>query len=76
VNITLQVDDEVLRRVRKLAIDRRTTLTQLVRDHLEELARHEDDGRQERLQRLAESFVQYRADSGGASWSREDLHER
>jgi hypothetical protein len=29
-NITLSVDDEVIRKVRKIAIDKNTTLTQMV----------------------------------------------
>ena len=33
-NITLTVDDEIIKKVRKVAIDKNTTLTQMVRDFL------------------------------------------
>ncbi len=33
-NITLKVDDEIIRKVRKIAIDKNTTLTQMVREYL------------------------------------------
>lgn len=39
MNITLSVDDKPVKEVRKIALERDTTLTGLVRAHLEELAR-------------------------------------
>jgi len=38
MNITLSVDDHVVRTVRKIAIDKTTTLTAMVRSYLESLA--------------------------------------
>ena len=35
MNITLSVSDEVVRQVRKIAVDRNTTLTAMVREYLE-----------------------------------------
>ena|GEM_PF-5218286 len=37
-NITLSVDDEVIRKVRKIAVNKNTTLTQIVRDFLTSVA--------------------------------------
>ncbi len=37
-NITLSVDDEVIRKVRKIAVNKNTTLTQMVRDFLSSVA--------------------------------------
>ena len=37
-NITLSVDDEIIKKVRKIAIDKNTTLTAMVRDFLTEVA--------------------------------------
>jgi Family of unknown function (DUF6364) len=34
MNITLSLDDELVKKVRKIAVDRETTLTGLVRDYL------------------------------------------
>ena len=38
MNITLTLDDDLVKEVRKIAVDRDTTLTGLVRAHLEQLA--------------------------------------
>ncbi len=41
-NITLSVDETVLERVRVIAAEQKTTVNQLVRLHLEQIARNED----------------------------------
>ena len=38
MNITLSIDDKLVKEVRKLAVERDTTLTGLVREYLEKLA--------------------------------------
>jgi len=38
VNITLSLDDQLVKRVCKIAVERDTTLTGMVRDYLEKLA--------------------------------------
>lgn len=38
MNITLSVDEEIVKKVRKMAIDRDTTLTAMVRDYLTSVA--------------------------------------
>ena len=38
MNVTLSLDDELVRTARKLAIERDTTLTALIRAYLERLA--------------------------------------
>ena len=37
-NITLSVDDEIIKKVRKIAIDKNTTLTAMVREYLKSIA--------------------------------------
>lgn len=41
-NITLAIDEGLLDRVRVIAAERKTTVNQLVRVHLEQIARNED----------------------------------
>ena len=41
-NLTLAIDDALLERVRVIAAERKTTVNQLVRLHLEQIARNED----------------------------------
>lgn len=37
-NITLRVDEEIIKKVRKIAIDKDTTLTAMIREYLVEVA--------------------------------------
>jgi hypothetical protein len=73
-NITLSVDAQIIRRVRKIAVDRNTTLTELIRGYLTKLAEEDTLQRQLALQELEESFRQFTRRMGPRTWSREDLH--
>ncbi|NOR04902.1 MAG: hypothetical protein GQ575_01170 [Deltaproteobacteria bacterium] len=75
-NITLSVDDEVIRKVRKIAIDKNTTLTQMVRDFLTSVATRGAAQRMQAVRRLETSFEEFSRDMGKRDWSREELHER
>jgi hypothetical protein len=74
-NITLSVDDEVIRKVRKIASDRRTTIAELIRAYLNRLA--EEDALQRELQagELEEGFKQYSRAMGHRRWTRDELQE-
>ena len=77
-NITLAIDDNVVREVRKLAIERDTTLTQLVREYLEKLVADnaQTDEKRRAIERLEDSFGRFEFRVGRRTWTREDLHER
>ncbi len=78
MNITLSLDENLVKEVRKIAVERDTTLTGLVRAHLQELAaEHAKSGRKRReLEALEESFKQFQFRMGERTWKREDLYER
>ncbi|HZD32970.1 MAG TPA: DUF6364 family protein [Candidatus Angelobacter sp.] len=78
MNITLSLDDKLVKEVRKLAVERDTTLTGLVREYLQKLAaENAASGRKRReLEALERSFGQFRVKVGERTWKREDLHER
>jgi len=78
VNITLSIDEELVKEVRKIAVERDTTLTGLVRAYLQELAlEHAKSGRKRReIEALREGFEKYQFNIGKRTWKREDLHER
>jgi hypothetical protein len=78
MNVTLSLDDNLVKEVRKIAVERDTTLTGLVRAHLQELAsEHAKSGRKRReLEALEESFKLLKVNIGKRTWKREDLHER
>ena len=74
-NHTLTLDEELLRAARKVALDRNTSVNQLVRDFLARLVQ-ETDQRQAALARLDEVFRPSRIKIGPKTWTRDDLHER
>ncbi len=73
-NLTLTVDKDVLRRARIRALEAGTSVNALVRDYLIQLA-----GESEAASGVAGFLAAVRgkqASIGGASWSRDELHER
>ena len=75
-NLTLSIDDELLRRARMRALKLHTTVNALVRDYLECFA-GENPTRQASKEFL-EIADGVHASSGpeGRTWKREDLYER
>jgi len=78
MNITLSLDDKLVKEVRKIAVERDTTLTGLVRAHLEELAiEHAKSGRKRReREALERTFSRFQLRVGKKTWKREDLYAR
>ena len=74
-NVTLTVDENLLREARKVALDRNTSVNQLVREFLEQLVRGQN-GRKQAAERLKEMFRTSGAEVGPITWTRDDLHER
>jgi hypothetical protein len=75
-NITLHVEERIVRKVRKIAIDRNTTLTELVREYLTRLSEEDTLQTELAVRDLEEAFTLYSRNMGRRSWTREDLHER
>ena len=78
MNVTLSLNDDLVKRVRKIAVDRDTTLTGLVREYLENLAAENATSSRHRREReaLDRSFEQFQFRIGKRMWSRADLHAR
>ena len=78
MNITLSLDDKLVKDLRKIAVDRDTTLTGLVRDYLEKLAAENMASGRKRREReaLERSFKQFQFKVGKRTWKREDLYVR
>ena len=75
-NITLSVDNEIIKKVRKIAIDKNTTLTAMVRDYLTSVATRDTQEKNEAIKKLRKSFKTKSRDMGQREWTREALHER
>jgi hypothetical protein len=75
-NITLSVDDELIKKVRKIAIEKNTTLTPMIREFLISVADRADQEREGVLHPLDASFQTLSRDMGKRTWTREALHDR
>ena len=74
-NLTVVVDEKVLLAARKLALEQRTSVNQLVRDFLTGLV--EESGRKRLARaRLRRTFETGLVTVGDRSWSRDDLYAR
>ncbi|MEI9811639.1 MAG: hypothetical protein WDO18_02715 [Acidobacteriota bacterium] len=67
-----------MKKCRKIAVDRDTTLTGLIRTHLQTLAETEisTEEANRRRKALQESFDELSFNSRGKKWTREELNER
>ena len=74
-NVTLVVDEDLLLAARKVALDQRTSVNQLVREYLTALV--EDPSRRRLARaRLKKTFETGLVDVGDRNWSRDDLYDR
>jgi len=74
-NVTLVVEEDVLLAARKIALDQRTSVNQLVREYLAALVEEPSRRRLARA-RLTKAFKTGLVDVGKRKWSRDDLYER
>ena len=76
MKITVNIDEEIVKKVRKLAIDKDTTLSAMVRDYLTSIAGRDAAARKANADRLMETFEKVSRDMGPRTWTREDLYDR
>lgn len=74
-NLTITVEDEALKRARLKALEQGTSVNALLRDYLESYAGVR--GRQQQAARaILELAARAQSGRGGATWARDELHER
>ena len=78
MNVTLTLDDKLVKEIRKIAVERDTTLAGLVRAYLQDLAaQHANTDKVRRDQeRFMEISERLSIPMGKRTWKREDLYER
>lgn len=76
MKITLSIDEEIVKRVRKIATDKNTTLTAMVRDYLTSIATSDAAARKADAEKLMETFEKVSRDMGPRTRAREDLYDR
>ena len=75
-NVTMTLEADVLKKARRVAVEKNMTLTSLVREHLSRLASREDQRTETVIAELKKSFDKSGVVVGHKSWKREDLHAR
>ena len=74
-NLTITVDDEVLKRARVRATEQGTSVNAVLRDYLEQYAGTRS-AQEQALSNLLALSERSRSRRGRRTWSRDDLHER
>ena len=72
-NLTIAVDDDLLRRARIRALEAGTSVNALLRSYLESFVGDEGMAKRRAIVDTADRFA---IDVGPRSWSRDELHER
>jgi DNA-directed RNA polymerase subunit F len=75
-NITMSIDDELIKKVKKIAVEKNTTLTGLVREYLTRIAKQDEQRRKEVINELFRIMNSSEMRVGETRWSRDELHER
>jgi hypothetical protein len=75
-NITLSVDERIIKKVRKIAVERNTTLTALIREYLRSVAMRDEADKREAAAGLRKTFDLLGRDMGERRWQREELYDR
>jgi Family of unknown function (DUF6364) len=73
-NLTVQLDEQVIRDAKVAAARRGTSVSGLVAGQLEQLVA--EDARYEDAARRAREVLQKAVARGGRAWTRDELHER
>ena len=78
MNVTLSLEDDLVKKVRRIAAERDTTMTAMIRHYLEQVAAETAASARRRREQdaLERSFRELRFPVGKRTWTREDLHGR
>jgi plasmid stability protein len=74
-NLTITLDDQLLKKARVKAAELETSVNAVVREYLEEWTERKAE-RKRAIEAFIEGAKQSQASSGGRKWTRDELHER
>lgn len=74
-NLTITIDDDLLRRARVRAAQLGTSVNAVLREHLEHWTGNAEE-RARALASLLERSRRAKSGSGGRTWTRDELHDR
>jgi hypothetical protein len=73
-NITIQLDEEVIRSAKVLAAKRGTSVSSLLANYVTKMTASQE--RYEKARQVALEAMEHATDRGGVTWKREDLYDR
>ncbi len=76
MNITMTIDDDLVKKARRIAFEKNTTFTEMVRQSLRKFVQKEYAREKKVLAKLEKIYTSSKARVGAARWEREDLYER
>ncbi len=74
-NLTLKIDDSLLKKARKVAIEKNTSVTSLVRNYLEQVTYRAEDSKNATITKLKRLYSSPDIRVGNIDWTREELYE-
>ncbi len=75
-NITISIDEQLLKKAKKIAIDKDTSVSGLVSAYIEDLVNREEKLQHLLIEELDMQFETSTAETGPKRWTKDDLHER
>ena len=75
-NLTLAMDETLLYEARRVAFEREISLTEMIRDYLNDVVSGWRLGRKAKARQLMETFKRNSVYIGKRDWTRGDLYER
>ncbi|MBN2000532.1 CopG family transcriptional regulator [candidate division KSB1 bacterium] len=75
-NITVTIDEDLFKKAKKIAIDKNTTLTAMIRKFLLEVVEREILKKDTIIKELKNLFETSDIRVGSTTWKREELYER
>jgi len=75
-NLTMSIDGELIDKVKKIANEKNTTVSTLIRNFLQRLIEKQAHEKNQSADELEKLFNRSSAQIGVKAWSRDELHDR
>ncbi|MFH0754279.1 MAG: hypothetical protein V2A70_06920 [Candidatus Omnitrophota bacterium] len=75
-NVTMSIDDALLRRARKIALEKNTSVNAIIRAHLQEIVSGEHDHGEALARKFLVSVKKYKISAWHKPVKRDELYER
>lgn len=76
MNLTLSINEKLLKEARKAAVEMDTTVNALVREYLQGLVQKKKAEQERFFEEWQRLMDEHPIDTGAVSWDRNELHER